>query len=153
MSNFCPHCGAQVSGANFCPGCGKPSAPLPQKKPVIRNGCLGILALIFVLCVLIAKFSPTPKPPEPSTVSYMVSGDGTASLTFRNESGGTEQKTVQLPWELAFVAKRHAFLYIAAQKKQAEGVIHAEIYVDGNRIQEAESNTAYGIASASGRIP
>lgn len=86
-------------------------------------------------------------------MTYSVYGIGGAAITFRNESGGIEQKTVSLPWTSELRAKHRAFLYISAQKQQESGTIKAIIYVDGHAIQEAASNSAYGIASVSGSVP
>jgi hypothetical protein len=88
-----------------------------------------------------------------AAVIYTVMGSGIAGLTFRNSSGGTEQNTVSLPWTLEFAARRGAFLYVSAQKQQKYGSIHAEIHVDGRSIQEADSDSAYGIAAVHGSVP
>ena len=75
------------------------------------------------------------------------------ALTYQNQSGGSEQKTVLLPWTLEFTAHDHSFLYISAQKQSEDGTVHAVIYVNGNLVQEAESTSSYGIATVSGRVP
>jgi hypothetical protein len=89
-----------------------------------------------------------------------------ATLTYRNETGGTEQTSVVVPWELKMKCPRGSFLYISAQKGQEpwdhvpRGVklwhnkaIHVAVYVDGHILQQAESTAAYGVASASGQVP
>ena len=83
----------------------------------------------------------------------MVTGSGRAELTYQNESGGTEQRAVALPWTLEFNARHGAFLYLSAQKQQEYGTIHAAVYVDAQPLQEAYADAAYGIASASGTAP
>ena len=85
-------------------------------------------------------------------VTYLVTGPGTVGLTFKNESGGTEQRTVSLPWSLEFGAGRGAFLYVSAQKQQKDGTIRAEIHLNGSLLQQAESDSAYGIASVNGMV-
>jgi len=85
-------------------------------------------------------------------VSYEVYGTGSAALTYRNESGGTEQRTVSLPWEITFTRHSRDFLYLSAQKQGQSGAIEAVISVDGRAIQRAESTSDYGIASVSGSV-
>jgi hypothetical protein len=112
--------------------------------------------VIVIALWMLTKILPTPEPRPPKYASYSVSGpstSGTAAVTFRNESGGTEQKTVNLPWMLTVEVKHGTFLSVIAQKEGKAGTIRAEIRADGRVIQEAESDTAYGIASASGRVP
>ena len=88
-------------------------------------------------------------------VTYTVTGSyvGFVDLTYSNESGGSEQKTVALPWKLEFKPQHNAFLYVSAQKQDEKGIIDAVIFVDGDVIQKAEANSRYGIATASGRAP
>lgn len=55
--------------------------------------------------------------------------------------------------ELEFKGESGAFLYISAQKQVESGTIRALIDVDGEVIQQAESNSKYGIATVSGKVP
>jgi len=92
--------------------------------------------------------------PTPRAVKYTVRGGATmASLTYQNESGGTEQKDVVLPWPLAFHAKQGAFVYLSVQKKFESANLEAVITVNGKILQQAESTPPYGIASVSGSVP
>lgn len=115
---------------------------------IILLSVLGIIAVVWFMAQ-----PPVPVPSSTARVTYSVTGSGNVGLTFINESGGTEQKTVALPWTLEIRSKPGAFLHISAQKKQEDGTIVAGIYVDGTPIQKAESNSAYGIASVNGRVP
>jgi hypothetical protein len=87
-------------------------------------------------------------------VKYVVEGDKhqRADLTYRNESGGTEQRTVYLPWSLEMWRAPGTFVYLSAQNHGGSGV-QTTIFVEGRILQEAESTAEYGIATASGRIP
>jgi zinc-ribbon domain len=91
-----------------------------------------------------------------------------ANLTYRNETGGTEQATVAVRWELKMQCPAGFIPYIAAQKGEEpwdhvpmtdksglwhNRVIHVAVYVDGHVVQEAESSAPYGVASASGEVP
>jgi hypothetical protein len=62
---------------------------------------------------------PNPAEPRPiwHSVKYEVLGTGSASLTYRNASGGTDQTTVRLPWSVTFQAATRQFLYLSAQKQ------------------------------------
>jgi hypothetical protein len=90
-----------------------------------------------------------------------------ANLTFRNESGGTEQATVAVRWELKMQCPAGFIPYIAAQKGEEpwdhvpmtdksglwhNRVIHVAVYIDGHLVQQAESSAPYGVASASGEV-
>ena len=86
-------------------------------------------------------------------VTYRVSGStSSASLTYQNASGGTDQKDVSVPWEESFSATPGAFLYLSAQNQSEYGALKAEILLDGIAVQSGEADSAYGIASASGKI-
>ena len=86
-------------------------------------------------------------------VTYRVSGStSSASLTYQNATGGTDQKDVSVPWEESFSAAPGTFLYLSAQNQSEYGALKAEILLDGVAVQSGEADTAYGIASASGRI-
>src|SRR5271169_4761015 len=123
---FCQKCGTELaSGSQFCPGCGTATAEAPKKASVLKMGCLSLLG-IGVLLWIIGRMLPTaPQPPLTNRATYVVSGEGRAALTFRNESGGTEQKTVVLPWTLELRVQHRAFLYVSAQKQGESGTIRA----------------------------
>ncbi len=88
----------------------------------------------------------------PHHVTYQLTGSGgAASITIKNESGGTEQHTVPVPWTKEFDAPAGRFLYLSAQNK-GDGLLEATIYVDAKPIQHAETTERYGIASVSGRV-
>ncbi len=86
-------------------------------------------------------------------IRYFVDGNGQASLTLQNASGGTQQITVSLPWSYTFTAGEGQFVYLSAQKAQSSGVIETTIYLDDVPVKRAASNSAYGIATVSGRVP
>jgi hypothetical protein len=77
-----------------------------------------------------------------------------ASLTYQNESGGTDQIVVQLPWTLELKdQKAGRFEYLSAQKKETYLLIHVAIFVDGQLLQQANATGDFGIATASGQVP
>ncbi len=90
----------------------------------------------------------------PHHLEYRVTGTASgASLTYRNETGGTEQLKVKLPWSLPFDTVSGRILYLAAQKQGRGGTIRSEILVDSVSYQHAESTSSYGIASVNGVVP
>lgn len=86
--------------------------------------------------------------PVDHTVTYKVTGSArTASVTYENGTGGTEQKAaVRLPWSLPITAKSEAYLYISAQNDGDSGDLTAEIDVDGQTRKSANASGAYTIA-------
>lgn len=86
-------------------------------------------------------------------VEYVVEGTSTsASLTYSNESGGTEQLDVKLPWRDLFFANSGFSAYISAQNNNKVGSITVKILLNGIEVKQSTSSGAYVIASASGRI-
>lgn len=112
-----------------------------------------IFAAVIVVAGIIFTFF-TWNESDGRSVKYEVRGSAvSASLTYQNQSGGTDQKTANLPWTLVFKGQRGAFVYISAQNQRDYGRLYVAIYVDSQLMQQAESNSPYGIASASGQLP
>jgi hypothetical protein len=110
--------------------------------------------------------------PDVVSVTYVVDGCLEASVSYRNASGGTEQQLVapwetrhgkvQLtPWILEFQEPSGYVAYISAQGEPVEGVesseyepgCHVQLKFNGQVVQEADSGSYYGIATASARVP
>lgn len=86
-------------------------------------------------------------------IEYTVEGSAhSASLTYSNEQGGTEQHDVTLPWRKLVVMRKRGFAYISAQNKSDSGDVKVEITLNGVPVKASQSSASYGIASASGRI-
>ncbi len=167
----CPDCGRDVSdAAPACPNCGRPTSiprPIPSPPPLPPLGkvketnplagakymkAFGIVVLwvvgVFFLLAIIGSVMPV----VPHHVTYQLTGsEGAASITIKNETGGTEQHTVPVPWTREFDAPAGRFLYLSAQNK-GDGLLQATIYVDARAIQHAETTQPYGIASVSGTV-
>jgi hypothetical protein len=102
-------------------------------------------------------------------VLYVISGDPnytngrgepciTASLTYINSSGGTQQEPVpsgcSSPYEMEVTKASGDPVYISAQLTyESEHEIHVSILVDGKLLQKADSSGQYSIATASGSVP
>ena len=130
-----------------------------------RVGTYGIAVLVALLVVLfvVVISGPEPEvqatraaaPPAPPKVVYSVRGTAnSATLTFENASGGTEQRRVTLPWTLELESAppgRVAFL--SADNEGDSGSVVATISVDGKVLKTAESSAPYVTASVSGLVP
>ena len=93
--------------------------------------------------------------PRTFTVQYTVSGtvlnDNTsASITYRNQGGGTSQVSAAMPWQTTFTATEGDFLYVSGQRGSAQGGIAATIWVNGAQFKTSFSSGPFVIATASG---
>lgn len=162
-AKICRHCGSNLEDPT---GATKP--PPPQVDPATQKaanagctGCIGVFTFLFVLLLLMPSSnggaSSSSKKSTTSSATYKatyhVAGSASeASLTYQNESGGTDQKKVSLPWTYSFNGSPGDFLYLSAQNEKDYGTVTAEIKLNGKTVQSAETNDDYGIASVSGRI-
>jgi len=122
----------------------------PKTSPILA-GCLILFAALIVVSVVSSIFRPHQV--ESHSATYVVTGTAsTASLTYTNASGGTEQNEVSLPWKHEMKVGTGRFLYISAQNKSDYGTVKVELYVDDGLVQSASSDAQYGIASANGRV-
>jgi hypothetical protein len=92
-----------------------------------------------------------PPPTAPPVLVYEVTGDGSADLTIENASGGTEQKTVNLPYSEELTRPPDGFVYLSAQLG-GSGSVSCNITYGGRVVQQASSSGDYVIASCSGSI-
>jgi hypothetical protein len=109
--------------------------------------------------------------PNVVSVTYVVDGCLEASVTYTDESGGTEQRVVEpnklhhgkvqlTPWTLGFREPSGYLAYVSAQGEPVEGVelegypgCHVQLKFNGEVVQEAYSGSYYGVATASARVP
>jgi hypothetical protein len=139
---------------------GKPS---PKATNSNATGCLAIAALIVMVALAVWIFGSgnggsggnyiplVTSPPRLVTVVYKVGGTASrASLTIENESGGTEQFTVSIPWTKSFQVSPGSFVYVSAQNEGDHGSVTCTITSNGVIVQSANSTGAYVIAGCSG---
>jgi hypothetical protein len=113
--------------------------------PAIAN-LLSIVALWLCLAFLCCSGGA---PNKNYQVTYRVDGTGGASLTYSNETGGTEQQEVTLPWTKTFSGTAGEFLYLSAQNHEEYGGIVASISINGRVVKDATSQGGYTIATVS----
>lgn len=82
-------------------------------------------------------------------VTYRVDGNGPASITYSNATGGTEQQEVRLPWTQTFEAQSGQFLYLSAQDMAGGALVTSSISVNGLVVKDAVSRGGYTIATVS----
>ena len=84
---------------------------------------------------------------------YVVSGSATsASITYNNEQGGTEQVNVNLPWEKEMKVSAGAILTIVAQNG-GSGSLTCEIWVDDEQRKTSTSTAQYGVVTCTEFTP
>ncbi|HEY6244541.1 MAG TPA: hypothetical protein VIX17_11365 [Pyrinomonadaceae bacterium] len=106
------------------------------------------IALVLLVVILIGCKHSSRSSSSPS-VTYEVTGTtDSASVTYENETGGTEQADVTVPWTKRFVS-HGGFLYLSAQNRSEYGSITVRINIDGQTVKTSTSNGGYTIASAS----
>lgn len=113
-------------------------------KYTIQNYSLRYLLILIVLILTACKAED-----KNEKITYRVSGTANAaSLTYTNAQGGTEQTTVDLPWEITMNMPKDEFKYISAQN-EGNGSIICEILINDNPYKSSTSNGEFAIATAS----
>jgi hypothetical protein len=177
VMNQCPHCGwaAEVPAAYrgrevACLRCEKitkvpmnarPQRPEKKKMGPVKTTLLvvGTLAALWilgsVLLGIFAGYSERAREGRESVRYFVDSSAQEVAVTMTNESGSIEQFTLtaaELPWDIVFEGTEGDFVTISAQMQDSPGVVVVEIGVNGEVVRKAESDAAYGIASAELRI-
>lgn len=163
----CPHCSITAPDVTrFCSRCGRPtvtvvgfpSENLPtserQHDPPSRTGHIFVavgLALLVVLFIVGIRNALTAPPvhhpefvyvPPGRAISYRITCWGDADVTYINESGGVEQRSVASPWIMDFRATTGRRVYISAQSSDA-GYLTLELRLDNERVQTAETSQRF----------
>jgi len=143
--------------------------PTEVKKPDDKKenrGTVAVAAIIIIiglLCswIIIANTQTdnddsVRKNPEPTTklIRYEITGDNvnTVSLTWENNSGGTEQGDYHIPFTQRYRMMAGDFVYISAQIISGSGSIECRIYTDEEETYYARASGRASIASCSGTV-
>lgn len=136
-------------------------SPSPKKRGLLSRP-IDWIALIFLVavggCVVNGIINGGSNPGGgPLTgkhqIVYRISGTArSASITYYNAQGGTEQQDISVPWEIKFDMDYYDFATISAQKDGEGGTITCEIFDNGRQWLTSTSSAAYGIASCGGLV-
>jgi hypothetical protein len=118
-----------------------------------------ILLVLVLISVAGAQSKQTGEDPGTRVINYEVDGSvHSAFLTYRDAGGVTRQEYVDLPYKEQFFAPYGAFVYLSAQKRARgiddgrSGKLHVLVRVGGVPFRESETEAAFGIATASGKV-
>jgi hypothetical protein len=120
------------------------------EQPAEATANLIVVSLMIMACSF-GCISSHPTADYKADYDVVGEGTGSASVTYTNQSGGTEQRDVRLPWHESFPVRSGDFLYISAQNKNGSGSITIYISINKQTRKTASSEGAYVIASSSYR--
>lgn len=82
-------------------------------------------------------------------VKYKITGTvNSVDITFSTPSGGTQQKTVNLPFEIEYPYFTDSFKYISAQSNSNTGSVRVELFIKNSLVDTGFCNSEYCIATA-----
>lgn len=158
----CNECGKSISdAAKSCPGCGAPVPEKPRKRGLLTWVFLGLFGwIVFVMATPGDNSAPSATSLQPRSTGFHITygveaiegSTDTASITYTNGQGGTEQVKVKLPWLQSYQdVPPGTHLYVSAQNNQDYGALRVRILVDGQAIKESVASGGYTIATANTR--
>lgn len=107
------------------------------------------VGVLFCICCVALALSYGSSGSTDTDVKYVISGTATsAMITYTNETGGTEQVNVNLPFTKEFKASPGAALSIVAQNN-GSGSITCEIWINGELKKTSTSTAQYGVVTCS----
>jgi len=106
----------------------------------------GISIFLIFCCILFVLLGSGSSEKE---IKYVISGNASSALiTYFNETGGTEQINVNIPFEKILSVESGAALSLVAQNN-GSGSITCEIWVDGEQTKTSTSTAQYGVVTCS----
>lgn len=125
---------------------------------IIAVACTALLTVSLAGCSMLGSTTaPTQPAPVSKTITYEITGRKvqTVSLTWENNTGGSEQGDYKLPFRKTYTMNTGDFAYISAQiimPTSGAGSIEARIYVDGVEKYYAQASGFPSIASCNGSV-
>jgi hypothetical protein len=123
---------------------------------ILKGDDMRIFTIALALLLLAVGCGEPAKKPAPKMIQVVYLVDGTSnefSLTYTNETGGTNQEKVGRGWTKKFNAKPGQYVSLSAQNEWDHGDVKVSIKANGKVFQSAEANDEYGIASVNGSLP
>lgn len=129
-----------------------PAAPAPRRGLLSRPADWVALAFLVLMFAAIARgcmgYGTDGLLSSTHDITYKISGSsGQASITYTNQTGGTEQHTVYLPWQLTVKMNQYSVANILAQKTGEAGTITCEVLDNGNPWLKSTSTAAYAVVT------
>lgn len=143
----------QLSVQRQVPRWVEPKKPAPKNNNLLIGIGAAIVILICCMCVAIGLNGLDTTTPSLLTsgyqVKYVLTGTArSAMVTYDNETGGMEQRDVNLPWTKEMIVELGAPLSIVAQNN-GTGSITCEIWVNGEKRKTSTSTAQYGVVTCS----
>lgn len=170
----CPYCAETIRAeAVVCRYCGRDlnadnSTNTMKVDKEKRSNLAGILIVLILIVLVIGGLNLCSSPSTGNTidagsysstrsVKYEIIGTNVTavSLTWENDSGGTEQGDYKLPFRKNFTFNNGDFVYISAQivePTSGAGNIECRIYVDNIKTYSAKASGFPSIATCSGTV-
>jgi hypothetical protein len=134
------------------PGYPPPAAPghhaTPTKRrwPWIVGGIIAAVVLVVVVGTAVIFTVARDDQPHAVTVTYEVTGTGSAEITYHGSDGGfTGPSTETLPWrKQVTMGGEHSFVEVSVERaKSSDEPLRCRITADGKVIKEDESVGAF----------
>lgn len=130
--------------------------PVEKKKNNLSLILFAVVSVFIVLCCIIALSSGggsgTSLLTNEFKIKYVVTGSASSAfITYTNQTGGTEQVSVALPFIKEMTVEAGALPSIVAQNN-GSGTITCEIWINGEKKKTSTSTAQYGVVTCSDMV-